>query len=693
MLPLLLAAPAGAAYAPGAFPASSLGSELGDASSRSPLLSADGRHVVYSTSSSVLLGAAPNPAERRAQGLVRKDTATGRIELVAPPRTIRRDDGSTVDAGTTGGATGVSADGRYVAFTTEAQLTPGDGVPETTDVYVRDMTRPVGDPDAYELASARDGEELGAAYEDPDAGSTGGLSGFGLSADGRRVVFTTLGASDLPARATTATPRWQVWVRDLDADTTRLISRDVTDASAAGTPAQPPAPGDGVVPPVAALSADGTTVVWTAGEAQRQTPTLPGEGSLGARPSLLWRRLDRGPVPARRVAGAADLDDPTCAPPFAYSPSTTATGPCYGPFVQAEGADQIDVGSSLDLQGVSGDGRRVLFGSAAGFRPYDFAAYRSNTRYLADMQDGLPRKSAVRVAWSSPNDIAGRFPILGGRLAADGRHAVLTSRDVRVDGLQGVGTFPTGDLITHNVFAVDLDARTVELVTRAADGTDYSTGRADLPVGLPPALSADASAIAFSAADGNLFVGDANGVDDVLVARAAPPSSGRGTRDLPAPAGPVLPDPAMPTQTVPTPLQPRYLAIPGRVEVDPRTGVATVRVSLPAAGSLRTTARGIGKHTVRRAGRRRTVTTKVTVGTTRRTVSRATTVTVRIRVGARARRALLRGPRTLTVRVDLRFVPRAATPSTSTRSYRLSRSAVAPRSRARTRSTAPGSHR
>lgn len=673
-----LTAPAHAAYAPGAEPASAVGNLLGDDRSTSPLISADGRYVVFTTSAETLLGRPGLDTERYSAGVVRKDTVTGEIALVAPPQRQRRADGEPVGTGTSGGAAGISTDGRYVLFATTARLSPDDPSGITQDVYVRDMAQPVGAATAYELVSARDGEATGADYADPGIGSVAG-SAFALSGDGRRAVFVTLGASDLPARSTASTPRWQVWLRDLDSRTTRLVSREVGDTSLAGTPAEPPvASAVGATEPVAAISADGSTVVWTAGEAQRQTPTLPGEGSLGATPSLLWRRLDALTGPARRVAGAADLDDPACDPSTTYVPGTQASGPCYGPFVLSEGRNQQAVGSSLDFGGISADGRRVLFVSSAGRRPFAESAHRPGTAYLADMTPGLPRKLGVGVAWSFPTDVVGRHPIVSGRLAADGRHAVFASRDNRFDGLQGIGGFPTGELLTSNVFAVDLDARTVERATSGFDGSDYALGSGTVVQPGVVSTSADASAIAFSAEDGNLFVGDANGVADVLVARSVSPTVGRSARELPLP-------PAAPVDVVRpvTPLPSRYLATLGPVTVSKRTGTASVRVSLPAAGRVVATAVGTATRRVRRGGRLRTVRSTVTVGRQARTSKAARALTIRITVGTKARRALRRAPRSLSVRLALRYTPKDARPTTTTRNYRLKHAYVASTGKAR----------
>ncbi|MDO9409964.1 hypothetical protein [Patulibacter sp.] len=663
------AAPASAAYAPGASPASALGALLADDASAAPLLSADGRYAVFQTTASVLLGPGSTDDVRPAAGLVRKDLVTGAVASVAPPREVRTADGSLAREGTSSGVAGISADGRYVLFTTAARLTPGDRTGAATDVYVRDMGRPVTDTAAYELASARDGSDAGADTTDDALGRIAGAPGYALSADGRRAVFVTTGRSDLPALVAPTAPARQVWVRDLDARTTRLVSRRVDDPSTEGTPAPAPT-GVGSAVPTAAISGDGSTVVWTAGDGQLQTPTLAGEAPFGPQPSLLTRRLSSITAPARRVAGAVDLDDPACAPGSA-APGPSDGGPCAGPFQTSEGVDFSGDTSSLVFEGLSHDGARVLLASSARRRPFDPLAYRASTSYLADIRPGVSRKSGVTVAWSYPN-VAGRFPMLGGRLAPDGRHATFSSRDNRFDGLQPVGAFPTGDLVTFNVFVADLDARNVELVTRGEDGGDYVTAsRPSTPSGIA-VPSSDAGVIALPAPDGNLFVGDANGVDDVLIARRAVTTVDRGVRVLPVQAPPPATD-----ETPAVPLRSRFFATIGRVSLSRRTGTATLQVAVPTAGTLSASARGTQQRTVRAKGRSRRITSTVTVGSARQTPKRATTVRLTIKVGAKAKVALRRSPHALDVRLSLVFRPRDADATTATRSYRLKRSDVA----------------
>jgi hypothetical protein len=163
------------------------------------VISADGRYVVFTGSF----------AARR--GIWRRDLQSGSVEEVAP-----------------GAAKlpSVSAEGRYVSFTTPERLAPADDHNNSPDVYVRDMQRPCAGAGAcapcpeheseaereacpFVLVSALNGSSEGATYTYPSASSAEQLeseaAAFGsladgrsaISADGRYVVFETGAESNL----------------------------------------------------------------------------------------------------------------------------------------------------------------------------------------------------------------------------------------------------------------------------------------------------------------------------------------------------------------------------------------------------------------------------------------------------------------------------------------------------------------
>ena len=89
------------------------------------------------------------------------------------------------------------------------------------------MTKPIGDPAAYELISARDGGDVPAIVRVP-TGPTGAeiTAGEAISADGRMVVFRTRAPSDLPAAPFATVPLGQIFVRDREAKSTVLVTRE-----------------------------------------------------------------------------------------------------------------------------------------------------------------------------------------------------------------------------------------------------------------------------------------------------------------------------------------------------------------------------------------------------------------------------------------------------------------------------------
>jgi hypothetical protein len=266
--------------------------EQGDDATTFAAISADGRYVAIQTRArNFFADDDPDPPGRyRAGGVFRFDLATQTLAKVA--------DGDLFDEATNQflrrGASNpsISADGRYVAFATAEPLVAAD-LNDHVDVYVRDMNVAIGQPGAYDLVSARDGGDVPAAYGTPAVPTPGSepgsdvSRGVAISADGRRVAFRTDAPTDLPASGAVDVPAGQVFVRDRVADTTTLVTAKRDPESGAMTSA----PAGGAAG--AALSADGTTVAWTGGNAGDQTRFLGGENPEPSFPYYLWRRDER----------------------------------------------------------------------------------------------------------------------------------------------------------------------------------------------------------------------------------------------------------------------------------------------------------------------------------------------------------------------------------------------------------------
>ena len=524
---LAAAAPAGAEFTPLRL-LSKTPTQQADAAS-APALSADGRYVAFRALNFVEGGT----------GVFREDLETGDVTAVAT--------GPAVPAGSvvaSAEAPSISADGRYVSFTTKAPLDPvEDPGASTADVYVADLASP---SPSYELASV-------------GPGSTEALGGsaaprVALSADGRELVFVSGG---------------EVFLRDLQSNATTLVSvrRDPdTGAIEPGVPV----PGGAVMSAYgngAALSADGSTVAWLGAHLPDQVPLLADEKEkitaldAGARPydEPLWRRVADGPsAPTRRIVGGGDPAAPGC-------PGTSGTlsdPACRGPFPGL--MDQEDPPSSITgwlaiagMDGVpqlSADGREVaLIGNPT----------LATNVFLVDMTAPLSRVQAVRqltaqVPTPAPEGSkinAGAFVPLNGHvwdvaISADGGRVAFTTARQRFPlappNLLGA---PPSQLGLVELYLVNLETEALQRVTHGKGGE----AEASLPSSTienategdgaaAPAFGAGGRLIAFSSSARNLIEGDGNatndkekGNDDVFLTEdlAAPPTPPR--REVSAP--------------------------------------------------------------------------------------------------------------------------------------------------------------
>jgi len=376
-----------------------------------PVISEDGHYIVFDGS----VGGVTGIWRRALVGTKPSEEAAAPLEQVA---------------GGDAQLPSVSADGRYISFTTnEGQSLPaitdgliqeGEPKQESPGVYVRDMGEAgkkiePGQPGAFTLVSAKNhsGTSLTYAYRHPgtieeqQVGSTA-AGRSAISADGNKVVFVTGAPSDL---AGPGTPALQVAVRNRHTQETTLVTVRVNPAT--GKPAlnaetgEPEpvrqiaeGPGDygavyspGSTPPFsprhplevpqvpgAAISADGSTVAWLGQQISEQARTLSGETLVARYVEPLWRRMaDGAEAPTRRVTGGSDPENPECvAHPEAVLPATpSASDPCQGPFAtQVTGGLGTWDGRSLAdiVPRLSAEGRYVAFlasapllGEAGGF--------------------------------------------------------------------------------------------------------------------------------------------------------------------------------------------------------------------------------------------------------------------------------------------------------------------------------------
>jgi hypothetical protein len=522
-----------------------------------PAVSADGHYVAYSASQSGLLG------------VYRRDLTTGQMDVVAR--------GSA-------GAPSISADGRYVSFTTTAANPATGAGSQCSSVYVRDMSVAANAPGAYTLVSALNGGSVGLSYAGSGtagcpAGGSSAAPRVAISADGRKVAFTVVGSSNLTTGAAgpTTTPPAQVVVRNLDTDTTRLITQTLgsigqapqpvpgggamTDDSTGVGPAAGSAnadPGDST----AAISADGTAVAWLGINIPTQAPAAPSDGAVGHANEYdepLWRALGSSGAPIRRVTGG---DDPACGSTPCIGPLDTHwpgpsnplpgqdPGPERGTLIDYAGFQPVTqlTPSGLDqaTPQLSGNGRVVAFLStqpATGRDPVYVGSPPigvSTNLYIAKMRPGLSRAQALTriTAWGSTNfgdvQLAGTIASLAISPEGD-RLAFTTSRTSFPHSPPALVTPQLSAVAYNQLYVVDLKAGTMELVS-----TGYDDQPANGPVADPTFSAADGP-IAFASAATNLVYGalsDVTGGQEIFVTTEENPPAVPGHPTVgPAPHG------------------------------------------------------------------------------------------------------------------------------------------------------------
>ena len=229
-----------------------------DASAGIRAITPDARYVVFASKAT---DAAPRPPVNGKQNLYRRDLSTGTTERITFTTTGGDPNQSVLDSS-------ITADGRYVAFSTNA--TNMDASPVGGAVFVRDMvTGSVTRVDARgQLPSfSADGRYLAVTETDPRSGANNvtrydrvtnthvltdashrGASGGVLSADGSRVAFN---GADLVPGATRG-----VFVHDFGTGTTTVV-----DVDTGGLPT------NDIRDAVVAISADGNRVLYRSGPA------------------------------------------------------------------------------------------------------------------------------------------------------------------------------------------------------------------------------------------------------------------------------------------------------------------------------------------------------------------------------------------------------------------------------------------
>ena len=260
-------------------------------SAGAPTLSADGRYVAFTKDDNKVW---------------RRDLQTGVFTQVSVGSSGENANNSSFNEG-------ISADGRYVVFQSYATNLGGPGVAWTPQIYVRDVL--AGTTEMVSVAPSGTSSLNDGAYTPS------------ISADGRYVAFQTRGkatADDLDTKE-------DVFVRDLQANTTVRVSKPWTGASTAGDSWLPKISGDGrfvafLNPSAQLLPGDGNGLDDVFRVEVPQDPSLP---SL----SIYDHWISEGDTHVKTLSFEVGLSAPASVPvsfDFATVDGTAVNGYDYG---------------------------------------------------------------------------------------------------------------------------------------------------------------------------------------------------------------------------------------------------------------------------------------------------------------------------------------------------------------------------
>lgn len=432
------------------------GDAPGDGEATEPSISANGRYVVFYTNLNLRLGTC-------GPGAYLRDLVTARLEMISVPAGgCPRE---PTPSGSSDSYTSVSADGRYVAFTSTAlDLLPGRRLPEhspsgnqTLQVFLRDRAR----QRTVLVSQGYDGRQANSSASRPT-----------VSDDGRFVAFESSATNFV--RGDTGDPddglRTDIFLRDMRLGTTVRVGPNIRRTER--TPKLLPS-----------ISGNGRYVVFDAENGtlapSRGTGELVGS-TVPHNQVYVWDRITRKTeLVSRNDAG--------------YAAAGLATVDAF-------------VGSKI-----SRDGRWIVYSSDASnlVRDDRTGLYDPYQVYLFDRVAKKVRRVTDGLAGEGGNGQS-RYACL----SADGRYVSFASAASNLGDVDATPGYYNGlPAVGTDIYLYDRDTKRTRLVSRSTEGMPADANSRD------SCPSNGGATVVFVSTATNLVAGDTNGVPDLFVHR------------------------------------------------------------------------------------------------------------------------------------------------------------------------------
>jgi Tol biopolymer transport system component len=379
----------------------------------------------------------------------------------------------------------ISADGRYVVFESAAtNLVPGD-TNGFADIFVRDLQNSTT-------------ERVSVASDGTQANAGSGISTSAISSDGRYVAFVSL-ATNLVAGDTNATS--DAFVHDRLNGTTELVTVALNGAQADGFTEAPSISGDGRVLAFQSLATD-----LVPGDTNALFDIFARDRQLGTT-QLVSAASTQGNAFSQEPSISADG---TCIAFQAGASNLVAndTNSAFDIFVFDRTSDTLERasvstggaqanGSSL-TPALSSDGRYVVFGSNA-TNLISGDTNGATDIFVRDRSNGTTERVSLANDGSQSNGDS-----IDCAISADGRFVAFVS--------DATNLVPGDTNGASDIFVRDRLNATTERVNLGPGGVQALNGVSDLP-----SISADGRYVAFISFAANLVPGDTNASFDVFV--------------------------------------------------------------------------------------------------------------------------------------------------------------------------------